>query len=63
MDGVDRRAHSRPRSNPEQQRTLSIFRKFELNPGVESGNVDANHFGGPSLIADHESALIEDAEP
>lgn len=63
MDSVDGRAHSCPGSDPEQQGSLPIFRKFKLNPGVESGNVDADHFGGPSLSADRESPLIEDAEP
>lgn len=63
VDRVHRRADAHPGRQLQQQRSALIFRKFQLNPGVGTNDVDAGDLGGQLLTAHLESALVEDVEP
>jgi len=47
----------------QQHGAALILGEFELDPGVEPGDVDASHLRGPLRTADRETALIQQVEP
>ena len=42
---------------------MVILGELQLDPGIESGDVDAGHLRGPAFAADGEAALIEQVKP
>ena len=52
-----------PRRQMEEERSAGVFDELELDPGVESVQMDANHARRPEAIAGGERSLIERREP